>query len=46
MYIYNDDKQNYHFCRLQLVVEKFGHSTQWKNQSKFIKSTQSWANVL
>ena len=23
----NDDTQNYPFCRLQLVVETFGHST-------------------
>ena len=26
-YIPNDDTQNYPFCRLQLVVESFGHST-------------------
>ena len=25
MYIPNDNKQNYPFCRLQLVVETFGH---------------------
>ena len=28
MYIYNDDKQNYSFCRLKLVVETTEHSTQ------------------
>ncbi len=28
MYIPNDDKQNYSFCRLQLVVETFEHPTQ------------------
>ena len=27
MYIPNDETQNYSFCRLQLVVETFGHST-------------------
>ena len=27
MYIPNDDTQYYSFCRLQLVVETFGHST-------------------
>ena len=25
MYIYNDDTQNYPFCRFQLVVETFEH---------------------
>ena len=25
VYIPNEDTQNYHFCRLQLVVETFGH---------------------
>ena len=25
MYILNDDTQYYHFCRLQWVVETFGH---------------------
>ena len=28
MYIPNDDTQNYPLCRLQLVIEKFGHSSQ------------------
>ena len=27
MYITNDGTQNYHFCRLKLVVETFEHST-------------------
>ena len=27
IYIPNNDAQNYPFCRLQLVVETFGHST-------------------
>ena len=27
MYIPNDDTQNYPFCKLQLVVETFGHLT-------------------
>ena len=35
MYITNDDTQNYHFCRLKLVVETFEHSTWLTNQSKF-----------
>ena len=39
-YISNDNKQNYHFCRLQLVVEMFGHPTRWTNQSKFNESPQ------
>ena len=28
MSIPNDDKQNYHFCSLQLVVVMFGHFSQ------------------
>ena len=35
MYISNDVTQNYFFCRLQLVIETFGHSTKWTNESKF-----------
>ena len=31
MYIPNEDTQNYPFCRLQLVVETFGHSTSEPN---------------
>ena len=27
LYIPNDDIKNYHLCRLQLVVERFGHLT-------------------
>ncbi len=27
IYILNDNKQNYSFCRLQLEVERFGHIT-------------------
>ena len=44
MYIPKDDTQNYIFCRLQLVVETFGYSTSWTNQSKskFNKSPQSY----
>ena len=37
MYITNDDTQNYHFCRLQLVVEMIGLLTKRTNQSKLIK---------
>ena len=32
IYIPNDDTQNNPFCRLQLVIEMFGHSTLWTNQ--------------
>ena len=35
MYIPNDDTQNYPFCRLQLLVKMFGHSTFRTKQSKF-----------
>ena len=37
MYIPNDNMQNYPFSGLQLVVEKFGHSRSWTNQSNLIK---------
>ena len=40
MYISNNDIQNYLFCRLQLLVETFGHSTLSTNESKFNKSPQ------
>ena len=39
LYIPNDDKQNYHFFSLQLVVETFGKLTQWTNQAKFNLAT-------
>ena len=35
-YIPNYDTQNYPFCRVQLLVEKFGH-----NQLKLNKSPES-----
>ena len=34
IHIPNDNAQNFHFCRLWLLVETFGHSTSWINQSK------------
>ena len=37
MYIPNNDKQNYAFCRLKLVVETFRHSTLLTKQSKYTK---------
>ena len=40
MYIPNDNKQNYPFCRIKLVVETFGDSTKWAHQSKCNKSPQ------
>ena len=43
MHILNDDTQNYHFCRLQLEFETFGHSinkrTNKKSLKKVVKST-------
>ena len=36
----NDDTQNYPLCRLQPVVETFGHSTKWNNISRCNKSPQ------
>ena len=42
MYIPIDNKQNNPFCRLKLFVETFRHWTEWMNQSKFNKSSQSW----
>ena len=42
MYIPNYDTQSYPFCRLQLVVEAFGHSTTNENLikvSKVVKPT-------
>ena len=38
VYTPNDDTQYYLFCRLQLGVKTFGHSTLWTNQLKFNKS--------
>ena len=35
-YIPNDDTENYPFCRLQLVVETFEHSTKIKNNQNSI----------
>ena len=40
IYIPNDDTQNYPFCRLNLVVKTFGHSTKWTTQLKFNISPQ------
>ena len=37
MYIPNDDRQNYPFCRFKLVVETFDHSSQWTSYLKFTK---------
>ena len=41
IYIPNDDKQNYPFCGLQLVVATLWQSTKWINQLKFKKSPKS-----
>ena len=43
IYIPKDDTQNYPFCKLQLVVETFGHSTKWANQTKFKSLWGGWA---
>ena len=37
MYIANDDTQNYPLCRLQLVVETFGHSDKEPTNQNLIK---------
>ena len=37
MYILYDDTQNYPFCRLQLVIKTFGHSTKWQPNQNSIK---------
>ena len=37
MYMPNDDTINNPFCRLQLVVETFGHLIFWTNQWKLNK---------
>ena len=39
IYITNDNTQNYSFCRFQLVVETFGHSTFLTNKIKLNEST-------
>ncbi len=44
MYIPNDDKQNYSFCRLQLLIETFGHSI--KIQCKSLKLLSQKINKL
>ena len=41
VYIPDDNKQNYPFYRLQLVVETFRHSTLLTKQLKFNKNLQS-----
>ena len=40
LYIPDDDTQISPFCRIQLVVETFGQSTQWTNQTNFKKVPQ------
>ena len=40
IFIPNDDKHKYPFCRLQLAVEIFGHSTLKTNKSEFNKSSK------
>ena len=42
IYIPNDYIQKYSFCKLQFVVETFGHSTKWPNQAKFNNIPQIW----
>ena len=37
MYISNDDRQNYSFCTIQLVVDMFRQLNESLNQSKSIK---------
>ena len=40
MYILNDHKQNYHFCRSKILVEKFGI-----NQLNSIKVTKDFEQL-
>ena len=42
MNIFNDDTQNYPFCRLQLVAKMFRHPPYLTNQIKFDQSPQSY----
>ena len=42
MYISNNDKQNYLFCRLQSLVETFGHYLSRNNQTQMKKNTKSF----
>ena len=37
MYIHDDDTPNYPFCRLQLVVKTFGHTTKEATNQNSIK---------
>ena len=46
MHIPNVDTQNCPFCKLNLVVETFGHSTKGTNQSTFNKSSQIKKTLL
>ena len=46
MYIPNDDTQNYHICRLQLLVKMFGHSTFRTKQSKFNNKSPKLSSQL
>ena len=39
--MYNNNTQNYPFCRLQLVVETFEHLTKLTNQPQFNKSPKN-----
>ena len=41
MYIQNDNKEKWPFCRLQLVFEKFGYSFYWNYGFKFDKRHKS-----
>ena len=40
MYSSNDDTQNEPSCRLELVIDTFGHSTKCTKQLKFNKGPQ------
>ena len=42
IYIPNDGRQNYPFCRLKLGIEKIKHSTSLTNQFKINYSPQSF----
>ena len=40
IYIYNNDKQNYPFCRIRLLLKKNGHCIQLKFNKSQKKKTK------
>ena len=44
IYISNENTQNYHICRLQLVVETFGHSV--KETFRGVAASYHFKNLI